>query len=325
MDRPSNVKRSAILKPSLTILCVIFVSIVCTAQPAERAVDRERIHFGDVVDVDVVGSFDLDWRGGLNPEGFLDGVERLEKPVFALCRTESEVAAQIREQYASFLRDPNIVVRVIDRTNRALAYVNGAVRKPQRLQLRRPLRLAELIVIAGGLTESSSGEISIFRPANTNCTSQVSSGPLQAPTRISIKISDIIGGAAESNPPILSGDIVSVVEAPPVFLTGDIASRRRMNLTPDLTLSRAITAAGGIPKEADGRRVRIYRRQGTSNVLEFDMRAIRDKKAEDPKLEPYDVIDVVQKGGSPKTLASFPDEDYRGKATLAKLPLRIVD
>ena len=28
------------------------------------------IHFGDVIDVDVVGSLEFDWRGGLTPEGF---------------------------------------------------------------------------------------------------------------------------------------------------------------------------------------------------------------------------------------------------------------
>ena len=33
------------------------------------------IHSGDLIDVDVVGSIEYDWRGRLNPEGFLDGIE----------------------------------------------------------------------------------------------------------------------------------------------------------------------------------------------------------------------------------------------------------
>ena len=52
----------------------------------------ELVHYGDIIDVDVVGSFEFDWRGRLTPEGFLDGYDRIEDPVFALCTPESAVA-----------------------------------------------------------------------------------------------------------------------------------------------------------------------------------------------------------------------------------------
>ncbi len=290
--------------------------------------ETERIHYGDIVDVDVVGSFEFDWRGGLTPEGFLDGGGRLDKAVFALCRTESEVAASIREQYSVLLRDPKVAVRIVDRSNRALAYVNGAVKKPQRLQLRRPLLLAELIVLSGGITDASSGEVVIFRPPNVSCrTNTPAAGPPDesAPKRISVKIEDLLGGVETANPAILSGDIVTITEAPPVFLTGGVAVPRRLNLTPDLTLSRAIAAAGGVPKDSGGRTVRIYRRRGETRILEFDTLAIREKRAEDPKLEPYDVIDVETKDGGQRKLAPMADIQEPPAEILSKLPLRIVD
>lgn len=312
-----------------TLLFALIFPLAAFGQPPETRL-KERIHYGDVVDVDVVGSFDFDWRGGLTPEGFLDGMDKVTEPVYALCRTEGEVAASIREQYARILRNPNVVVRIIDRSNRALAYLNGAVRKPQRFQLRRSPSLTELIVLAGGITDSSSGEVTIFRPPNVNCTQDaapnVSIASVQTSKTINIKISDLLSGAAEANPKILNGDIVNIVEAPPVFLVGGVAAPKRLNLTPNLTLTRAIAATGGIPKGSGARKARIFRRRGgVTSVLEFDIRSIQEAKADDPRLEPYDVVDVEERGKPPRKPAPVPDGSEQGRETLSKLPLRIVD
>jgi protein involved in polysaccharide export with SLBB domain len=294
---------------------------VSTATPPARL---ERIHFGDIVDVDFVGSFDFDWRGGLTREGFLDGLERAEKPVLALCRTEAAVAESVAEQHRYFLKEPKVVVKIVDRSNRALAYVSGAVRVPQRFQLRRAVSLLELIVLSGGITESSKGEIVIFRPPNLSCGGG-ENGVDGKPKTISIKIADLLSGSADANQQIVTGDIVNVIEAPPVFVIGDVAAPRRMNLTPDLTLSRAIASAGGISRSFFGQKARVHRRGPEPKVLEFDLRRIVEKKDQDLKLEPYDVIEVEQKGFSSRRIAPVHEPRPPDSQTLSKLPLRIVD
>lgn len=319
---------------SLFLFLMLFLSTPAVPQTiggraAASQSDGGQIHFGDIIDVDVVGSFEFDWRGGLTPEGFLDGLDKLENPVFALCRTENEVAAVIRDQL-KILREPNVVVRIVDRSNRALAYVDGAVRVPHRFQMRRPASLAELIVLSGGITDSSSGEITIFRSPHVNCRAYRSptpagSDPDKMPTMTTVKIADLLAGHPDANIQITSGDIVNVVEAPPVFLMGDLAAPRRMNLTPNLTLSRAIAAAGGISKAFKGQKARIYRRKPAPSRLEFDIRSVLDKKVEDPKLEPYDVVEVEQKGFGAKKVAPLPEPRAAGREGLSKLPLRIVD
>src|SRR5688572_12535390 len=125
------------LKAFQLLALAIMVLSAHTAQGQEKTVPEagtfgEQIHYGDLVEVDVVGSLDFDWRGGLTPEGFLDGLERAESPVYALCRSEGEVATAVAERYRRILRDPNVVVRILDRSNRALAYISGAVKTPQR-------------------------------------------------------------------------------------------------------------------------------------------------------------------------------------------------
>ncbi|HKX84258.1 MAG TPA: hypothetical protein VJL58_08565, partial [Pyrinomonadaceae bacterium] len=69
--------------------------IQAQSRPADKS---DLVHFGDLIDVDVVGSFEFDWRGTLNPEGFLDGLEHVDKPVYALCRSESDIARSIERE-----------------------------------------------------------------------------------------------------------------------------------------------------------------------------------------------------------------------------------
>ena len=109
------------------------------------------IHFGDLIEVDVVGSYDYDWRGTITPEGFLDGLDFVSEQVYALCRSEGEISNEIAKQYGKILRDPKVVVRILDRLNRAVAFVNGAVRAPQRFQIKRAVHLNELLVLTGGI------------------------------------------------------------------------------------------------------------------------------------------------------------------------------
>lgn len=316
-----------------TALCAVAFAVAGISQnlPDARSevqkltTSADRIHLGDIVDVDLVGSFEFDWRGGLTSDGYLDGLERAEKPVFALCRTEAEAAAAVAEQYRYFLRDPDVVVRIIDRSNRALAYVNGAVKVPQRFQLRRSASLRELIVLSGGITDSSAGRIVIFRPPNVSCGAGGPPDPGKSvPQRIEVTIADLLGGKAEADTRILSGDIVNVVEAPPIFVMGDVAAPRRINLTPDLTLSRAIASAGGISNSFSGQKARIHRRAREPNVIEIDLRRLRDNKIADPKLEPYDVVQVEQEGFEARKIAPIPEPAGDAK-DLSKLPLRIVE
>ena len=317
----------------LVAAALLILSCLINAQSSERekAQPLAKIHFGDVVDVDVVGSLEFDWRGSLNPEGFLDGMERVEEPVFALCRSEREVAASITQQYRRILRDPEVVVRIVDRSNRALAYVTGAVKTPHRFQITRAVRLAELIVLSGGITDAANGEINIFRPPNVNCLPEgpqplVRDASLRnSGTRMSIKIADLLTGDPSANVPVVTGDIVTVTEAAPVFVAGDVISPRRMNLTPDLTLSRAVAAAGGASRSYKGQKARIHRRSSTSGPLEYDLSDVLSKKVQDPNLQPYDVVEVDQKGVQPRKVAASAEAGAAGPDRLASLPLKIVD
>jgi protein involved in polysaccharide export with SLBB domain len=286
---------------------LLYVALASQAQTstAESPAETDRVHFGDLVDVDVIGSFEYDWRGTVNPEGFLDGMDRLEDPIFALCRTESDVAGDIIKAYSTFLRNPQVIVRIVDRSRRAEAIVSGAVRTPYRFQIRRPVRLNELIILAGGVTDRSSGEISIFRPQSLSCTAKplekteafVKASSASGSQTLKIMIQNLLKGAPEANPEIRSGDIVTVLEAAPIYVIGGVNNPRQISSRSQTTLERAIASSGGLAKDAVKEKIQIYRRiNGQTKIIEADLGKIEAKTLEDIPLLAYDIVDVGQKG-----------------------------
>ena len=313
----------------------LFLLALMAAAPAsaqsETVAQAELVHFGDLIEVDVVGSYEYDWRGTITPEGFLDGLDYLGEQVYALCRSEREISGDIEKQYGKILRDPKVAVRILDRSNRAVAFVNGAVRSPQRFQIKRPVHLSELLVLTGGITDRSSGEISIFRPPKLSCTDPKkntgefvkASQPGGAET-INIRIAEILRGDPSANPQILSGDIVTVSEALPVYMIGGVNSPQQIPLRNQLTLSRAIATAGGLAKEGSSN-ITIFRREGReTKVINADLEKIASG-ADDPMLKPFDIVDVPLKGKPPRARPPVIDGRQTSSLSIVGLPLRVID
>jgi protein involved in polysaccharide export with SLBB domain len=317
------------------ITCVLFGSGRGQQPGTENRQETDLIHFGDLIDVDVIGSLEFDWRGSINPEGFLDGIETLEEPVFALCRSESEITADLITGFSKILREPKINVKVIDRSRRAEAVLGGAVRFPTRFQVRRPVKLNELIILAGGITDNTSGNIVIFRPESLSCAGRsvgsskatsesfvMASQPSGARS-ISVTIADLLTG--KENPAILSGDIVTVVEAQPIYVIGGVNNPRQLSSRSQLTVSRAIDAAGGLTKDADASSVNVFRRMSSgTETIKVDITRIRAKQADDIILKPYDIVDVTQKGRGPRRFPPHVETDS-ARMDRANLRLRIIE
>lgn len=306
--------------------------------------EENLIHFGDLIEIDVIGSFEYDWRGRLTPEGFLDGVQFVDSPVYGLCRSEDDIADKITDYYSKFLRNPKIAVKILDRSNRPVSILSGAVKTPQRFQIKRPIHLNELLIISGGLTDKASGEIQIFRPEKLNCLAEIgkildSQTPkTENPERfvaaredngsqfINIKISDLLTGKEEANPQILSGDIVSVLEAQPIYVIGGVENPKQISSRSQISLSRAIASAGGLSKDADETKITIFRREANeTKIIEADLQKIKAEKSEDIILRPFDIIEVARRGKQEKKTPPILENFDSSNKDQLKLPLRIID
>ncbi len=283
-------------------------------------VPEELIHYGDVVEIDVVGSFENDWQGRINPEGFLAELAFAAEPIFALCQSEETVAQKIAAAYGKYLRSPQVIVRIVDRSARPVTMFLGAVKNQQRFLLKRAAKLNELVFLAGGITDNASGEIQIFRPEKLSCLPEAGS------SFIKVRIADLIAGKPEANPLIRTGDVVTVQEAAPIYVTGGVNYPQKIFARQEMTVSRALAAAGNTVKGANVKNIVIYRREnGVTSTIEVDLSKIIAKQAEDTVLRAFDVVDVPRAGSEPKkqppVIAGADGPQKNG----ADLPLVIVD
>lgn len=318
------------------LIFFLFSVFVTAGGVRSQALDRDSeglVHFGDLIDVDVFGSFEYDWRGGLTPDGNLDISENYTEPIYALCRSEAEISAEIVKLLGKTLRDPKVAVRILDRSNRAVARLDGAVRTPTRFQIKRPVRLRELIVMAGGLIDGASGEISIFRPQNASCKPDMIPATAagipdkdNAPGMTIIKIPDLLSGKSGADPIVFSGDVVTVAKALPVYIIGAVVNPRPVYSREKMSLSRLISTAGGLSKEADSSKVFIFRRSGIEvKSIEVDLEKIKKGETNDEILEPFDIIEVAAKGGVKRKYPPVMANDRGSENARPNPPLRIVD
>lgn len=299
------------------------------------------IHFGDLIDVDVIGSTEYDWRGRLSPEGFLSGIGFVEQPIYALCRAEEAIAADVAAGFAKILKDPQVSVKIIDRSKRPFSLLYGAVRTPQRFQIRRPVRLNELLILSGGITEKTSGDIQILRPPNLSCASDTeirtpdaaAAGEVFVRAKqngeskyINVKIADLIKGDAAANPLIVSGDVVTVLESDPIYVIGGVINPKQINARARTTVSRAVDSAGGFAKNADRKRIRIFRREKSeTKIIEVDYEKIESSPENDIVLQAFDVIEVAETGRERKKTAPVVVVAESKTEKSAALPLRVID
>ncbi len=335
-SRPGTLEQRSLLNSKFILIAALFLA----GLPAGRISAQEgqilqqfpvsaadRVHFGDLIDVDVLGSFEYDWRGGLTPDGNLDIVENYPEPIFALCRTESEIAFDIEKLLGRTLRDPKVNVKILDRSNRAIARIDGAVRMPTRFQIKRRVHLRELVVMAGGLIDGASGEISIFRPVNQSCSAALQTSEKDnASSTTVIKIADLLAGKAGSDPVIFSGDVISVARALPIYVIGAVANPRPVYSRDKTTVSRLISTAGGLTKDADPSKVFIFRRSGLEvRSIDVDLNKIKKGETIDEVLQPFDIIEVAAKGGTKRKYPPVMADDQASGAIRSNPPLKIVD
>ena len=310
--------------------------------PKQKNSPDDLIHYGDLIDVDVLGSIEYDWRGNLTPEGVLAGLSFTEDQIYAVCESTESVAAKIAKDYGRFLKNPKVVVSILDRSSRLTSQLFGAVNQPYRFRIKRDVYLNELLILAGGITERASGEIQIIRRADSSCAARSAAkrnkpenqdglevflnvSDTVIPNVLKIKIADLLKGKEEANPKVFYGDLINVLEAEPVYVTGAVGNPSKISLRTELSISRAIATAGGLTKGANPKEVTIFRRiKGGTEVLKANLVEIEQGTQNDLVLKPFDVVEVSGRGRGRSKYPPIIQSVDRNSAS-NELPLRVID
>src|SRR5215211_296719 len=172
---------------------------VAAGSDAPRASTGDQYHIGarDVLTIrvtapDIVAQFSAEAlevnECGMIPLLSVQNEEQNE--VKAAGMTTNELQEFLRKFYTKYKRNPQVVVKVREYNSQPVA-INGAVARPGQFQLRRQVRLLELLQFyAGGATDKSGGRIQIARmPALSMCEAKppaagAQAAAAQAPTPI---------------------------------------------------------------------------------------------------------------------------------------------
>ncbi len=281
-----------------------------TVKPAEiappaassQASGLYRIGPGDVLDIRVFDYPQLS-RDAVRVDG--RGVIRMpliEDEFQAACRTEAELAKEIATRYLKYQKNPHVDVFVKEYNSQPVAVI-GAVDKPGRFQIQRPVRLLELISLAGGPTDKAGKRIQIAHTGGVptcNATGMVSAGEDALEDFDTYNLNDTQLGDSKSNPYVRPGDIVTIPEAEQVFVVGNVFRPSIIPLKETVTVSQAIAMAGGMLPDTKIDRVRIIRKMpGATDKSEIfvNLQAISQRRAEDAVLQSGDIVDVPVSAG----------------------------
>ncbi|MGH9945863.1 MAG: polysaccharide biosynthesis/export family protein [Pyrinomonadaceae bacterium] len=278
---------------------------------------------GDVIDVVVSQNAMLSRTGiRVNNQGLVQ-LPMLDEEVAAACRTERELAEQIKEKYKKYLLNPYVIVAV-QQFNSTPAAMIGAVKSPGRFQMQRPVKMLELLTLVNGPSEKAGNNIEIIRnrslPYCDGSNLVVAEGVDDE--LISINLADTMKGVEGSNPYVQAGDIIRVGEADQTraYITGSVKSSTVINLNEPVTLTQAIAMAGGLASGAQSEKILIRRQiEGSVNRTELfvNLKEINQRKKDDILLRPNDLIEVA----GPGKISSFLQTLI---PSLTQLPIRVI-
>ena len=232
-------------------------------------------------------------------------------------RTTAELEDEIRTRLQrKFMHDPQVSVFLQEHNSQRVSVI-GAVRKGGVFTLNRPIRLADALALAEGLTDEADRHVYVIRRAPlaavtgtgaagagtgaagaARATKSPPGGDVTAEVMAPIDLSDLADGREELNVALRSGDVVHVPRAGSVYVGGSVERPGSFLLRGKTTVQQAILAAGGVKDVADWSDVRLYRKtaSGEVEVTSYDIEAFEQGKPA-PELQRNDVVVVGKHAG----------------------------
>ncbi len=258
------------------------------AEPAPARSGDYEVGPGDVLEIAVFGNDDLSRVPTVQTNGSISFPLLGEVQLAGL--TIAEVQRKITNLLAKdYLVNPQVEVKVREYQSQYVSVV-GEVNSPGRKPIRGRMRLVDALLESGGFKASASTEVLINR----------SDGDFGDGVRsISVRVSNASSSSALLNLelPLKNGDIITALPKSFVTVDGEVNRPSRYAIESDLTVTGAISLAGGFTRfgSSDVKLRRTDPKTGKVSIIEVDIKAVRNGKKPDVPLLPNDVVSVSRR------------------------------
>jgi polysaccharide export outer membrane protein len=227
--------------------------------------------------------------------------------------TANELEKEIRDLLAEkYFQDPHVSVFIKEYRNQRIS-VMGSVEKPGVYDVTGQKTVLDILAIAGGLKEEAGQLLFLIRPPKfeEEATKGKKDSDDQSPKTFMIDLEGLlVKGDLALNLPLIHGDVINIPVSGKIFVGGEVKSPGGFALKgKKLTVSQAITLAGGLGPKAAGSETKVFRysEKGTDKeILSANVYAIQKGQEEDLHLKESDII-IVPKSGTKAFLIELRD------------------
>lgn len=243
---------------------------LCLAMARAVAVDATgqdyKLGAGDLVRVNVFGSPDLTTEARVSQSGSITCPLIGSVPVAGLSTTEVETLLARRYVDGGFLKQPQISVLVAEFQSQKIS-VLGHVGKPGQYPLRASSNVLDVLAEAGGLLAQSAGDTATITRANGS--------------KQEIDLTKLFDGDPQQNVTVAGGDRIYIPKAAQFYVYGQVQKPGVYKLERNMTVSRAISASGGLTSKGTERRAIVKRRDADGKEKEYSARGTDLLQADD--------------------------------------------
>ncbi len=231
----------------------VFAAFACAvfagAALANGAADY-KLGPGDLVKMTVFGSPDLETQARVAESGTITCPLIGTVTIAGLSPTEAERLLVSKYVDGGFLRNPQINLLVLEYMSQKVS-VLGHVTKPGQYPLRGNGAVLDVLAEAGGLLAASAGTIATLTRGDG--------------TKAEIDLDKLLDGDPEQNIKVAGGDRLYIPRAQQFYVYGQVQKPGQYKLERNMTVSRAISASGGLTARGTERRA-IVKRRGPDGV-----------------------------------------------------------
>ncbi len=221
---------------------------------------------GDLLKVSVFGSPELSTDARIAESGTITMPMIGSVPVAGLSSADVEKKLATSFIEGGFLRQPQVSVLIAEYMSQKVS-VLGHVSKPGQYPLRASTNVLDILAEAGGVVAQTASDFATLMRADG--------------TKLDLNLDALLRGDPTQNVAVKGGDRLFVPRAEHFYIYGQVNRPGQYRLERNMTLSRAISAGGGLTARGTERRAVVKRRDEQGNEKEYSIRDSDVLKADD--------------------------------------------